>query len=85
MPCGGPDLSPGWVLNGVDEVGAATMASVTAPSQAAPLVTADGMSIGAVVATGYGEGEYPIEVRYVTDERGAVRVSEVRVRFIESE
>jgi hypothetical protein len=72
-------------LYGVDEIGAATMASVTSPSQVAPLNTPDGTSVGAVIATGYGDGDYPVEVRYITDGRGAARISEMRVRFIEPE
>src|SRR4051812_26864416 len=67
---------------GVAEVEAATMASVGAQSQAAPLMTADGVMIGTVVGTGYGDDEYPVEVRYITDERGARRIAELRVRFI---
>ena len=67
---------------GVTEVEAATMASVAAKSQAAPLVATDGMAIGTVVATGYGDDEYPVEIRYIVDERGVERISEVRVRFI---
>ena len=70
-------------IYGVDEVGTAIMASVTDPSQTAPLNGSDGMRIGVVVASGYGDGEYPVEVRYVSDERGADRVSEARVRFIQ--
>lgn len=68
---------------GIAEVETATMASVAASSQAAPLKTTDGVTIGTVVASGYGDDEYPVEARYVTDDRGVVRIAEVRVRFID--
>jgi hypothetical protein len=68
---------------GVAEVEAATMASVGAQTQAAPLVTADGMTIGTVVGAGYGDDEYPVEVRYIMDERGVRRIAELRARFID--
>lgn len=68
---------------GVNEVEAATMASVTSPTGTALLSNSAGLEIGVVVGTGYGDDVYPVEVRYHTDERGTRRVSEVRVRFIE--
>ena len=68
---------------GVDEIAAAVVvACVSSSNQAAALLTSKGQSIGTVVQTGYGDDEYPVEARYVTDERGAVRVAEVRIRFI---
>jgi hypothetical protein len=69
---------------GVDEVGTAVMAAVGSPTSAAPLVTRDGVEIGTVSATGYGDDIYPVEVRYVMDERGTRRVAELRVVFIDA-
>jgi hypothetical protein len=70
---------------GVVEADAAIMSSVTADSQTARLLATDGMAIGTVVATGYGDDEYPVEVRYVVDERGVRRIAELRVRFMDDE
>lgn len=69
---------------GVDEVGAAVMAAVGSPSNTAPLVTTDGLEIGTVSGTGFGDDLYPVEVRYVTDDRGTRRVAELRVVFIDA-
>lgn len=44
--------------------------------------TSTGIALGAIIETGYGDGVYPIEVRYEDDERGDRRVAEVRVRFV---
>jgi hypothetical protein len=68
---------------GVEEVGEAVMASVRSDSGAAPLIAPDGQELGVVLATGYGDDEYPVEVRYMTDDRGVKRIAEVRVRFID--
>lgn len=71
-------------LYGVAEVEAATIAGIGTPTDAGPLVATDGAIVGTVVGSGYGDGEYPVEVRY--EERDGVRrVAEVRVRFIEAE
>jgi hypothetical protein len=67
---------------GVEEVGAAVMASVGSNSEAAPLIASDGQELGVVVGTGYGDDVYPVEVRYMTDDRGVKRIAELRVRFI---
>jgi hypothetical protein len=69
---------------GVDEVGAAVIAAVGSPSSAAPLLTSDGLEIGTVSSTGFGDDVYPVEVRYVNDERGTRRVAELRVVFIDA-
>lgn len=38
--------------------------------------------LGVTVTTGYGDGNYPVEVRYVDDPHMGRRVAEVRIRFI---
>jgi hypothetical protein len=45
------------------------------PTGTAPLALADGHRIGTVVLPGYGEDEYPVEVRYATDARGHRRIA----------
>jgi hypothetical protein len=70
-------------IYGVAEAEAAAMATITSSTQAAPLLARDGQELGVAVATGYGDDLYPVEVRYVTDQRGTLRVAELRVRFID--
>jgi hypothetical protein len=69
-------------IYGIEEVESATMATVASPSNTAALVSVRGEQIGTVVQTGYGDDQYPVEIRYVVDQRGTRRIAELRVRFI---
>ncbi len=68
-------------FSGAEEVDAAITAAESAPSGAAPLSATEGVEIGAVVGTVFGDDVYPVEVRYET-EGGVPRVAELRVRFV---
>ncbi len=67
---------------GVEEVEAVTLEVVGSPARVGTLKLPDGMIVGTAVATGFGDGEYPVEVRYA-DTRWGRRVAEVRVRFLD--
>jgi hypothetical protein len=69
-------------LYGVEQIAEAVVACVGSSRKAATLAASDGQPIGTVVQTGYGDDEYPVEARYVTDQRGATRIAEIRIRFI---
>jgi hypothetical protein len=69
-------------LYGVDQIAAAGVACIGSSRKAAPLTASGGQPIGTVVQTGYGDDEYPVEARYITDQRGTTRIAEIRIRFI---
>lgn len=48
---------------------------------AGPLRTRQGIVVGLVVGTGERNGDFPVEVRYDTDEVGTRRIVELRVSF----
>ena len=66
-----------------ERVGQAALDAVGAASRRALLALADGHEIGTAILPGYGDDAYPVEVRYVVDERGTRRIAELRIRFIE--
>jgi hypothetical protein len=66
-----------------ERVGQAVLDAVGSASLTAPLTLHDGHEIGTVIRPGFGDNAYRVQVRYVTDERGARRIAELRVRFIE--
>ena len=66
-----------------ERVGQAVLDAVGSSTLIAPLALSDGHQIGTVIRPGLGDDAYRVEVRYVSDERGATRIAEVRVRFIE--
>jgi hypothetical protein len=66
-----------------ERVGQAVLDAVGSATLTAPLALPDGHEIGTVIRPGYGDDAYRVEVRYITDERGARRIAELRVRFIE--
>ncbi len=42
------------------------------------------VEVGTAIATGYGDGIYTVEARYIVDAGGDRRVAEVRIRFIDA-
>ncbi len=66
-----------------EEVGQAVLDAVGSSTLVGPLSLSDGHQIGTIVRPGYGDDAYRVEIRYVIDERGARRIAELRVRFIE--
>jgi hypothetical protein len=65
------------------QVGRAVLDAVGSASLIAPLTLPDGHSIGTIIRPGLGDDAYRVEVRYVVDQRGARRIAELRMRFIE--
>ena len=49
-----------------------------------PVANVLGIPVAMVVSTGLGDGNYSVEARFA-EVAGALRVAEVRIRFIESE
>jgi hypothetical protein len=65
-----------------ERVGQAVLDAVGSATLTAPLALPDGHEIGTIIRPEFGDDAYRVEVRYVTDERGAQRIAELRVRFI---
>jgi hypothetical protein len=47
------------------------------------LTNEHGVKYATVVATGYGDGDYTVEARFITDEDWGERIAEIRINFME--
>lgn len=69
-------------LYGVGQIAAALVACAGSSRKAPRLLPRTASRSAPLSKLGYGDGEYSVEARYVTDQRGATRIAEIRVRFM---